>query len=661
MASLDQDRRASHAQSDGNRCPSDADLLEYSRGELSTDQSQLIQKHLLACRACTSRSEGFVAAAGSSVANQVAPTVSMRSPAAKPSPIALVVAPAAGPLRPVPRQLGPYRLISLLGRGGMGMVFKASHTRLKRLVAVKVLPPSLTFDAGGAERLHREIEAAGAVRHPNVVYATDAGEDQGIVYLVMEYVEGIDLGQLVARRGALPIAAACEICRQVAVGLAHLHQRHLIHRDLKPTNLMLASDGTVKILDLGLARFLGAHRADEELTGDDHVLGTADYMSPEQASNPRDVDARSDIYSLGCTLFKLLAGRAPFGGDKYTSFGAKVLAHQQVTPPDLADLRPEVPPELAAALAKMLAKDQAARFQSATEVAHALAPWAANARLLELVPDGFAETCDRSPDGLFSDESPPPQKPPSSAPATAVPAPVTSPQPAAYRWLRPRIVASAVAALVVAAGLLGVRLLDRPAEYSEIAWPGGNRGKHSMIFDPVRGTLEAHSEAPQFIRAGTYQSGKARIRMTIDQTSVGWRNDAGVLLGYHEISHNDEYAARAQIIKITRMDRQLEKSTPRLMVFREVTTFDPRTGPQHDVRRAIDVPWPGRSPVQLEVALDNGQVVGIWWNGEKLESLTAPAGSAPILPVDTTGQVGLYNHGPRGSWFSELSFDGIHP
>jgi hypothetical protein len=269
-----------------------------------------------------------------------------------------------------PRSLGEYDLLGPLGAGGMGEVYRARHRRLDKLVALKLLPGGAQQSPDRVSRFLREIKAIGNLDHINVVEAHDAGEEGGVVYLAMKLIEGIDLGRLVKDRGPLPVAEACEAARQTAVGLDYLHRRGLVHRDLKPSNLMRTPESVIKVLDLGLARWETAEEAREHLTAAGSIMGTPDYMAPEQIGGT-DVDHRADLYGLGGVLFFLLIGRPPFAHRK--GLYEKLDAQVKEPPPDLRSLRPDVPAELANLVAGLLAKAPEQRPQSAAEVAAALA------------------------------------------------------------------------------------------------------------------------------------------------------------------------------------------------------------------------------------------------------------------------------------------------
>jgi WD40 repeat protein len=274
--------------------------------------------------------------------------------------------------------LGSYVLLEKLGEGGMGAVFKARNWKLGRVVALKLIRKERLASETIVRRFHREIRAAAQLAHPNVVRAYDADEVRGTHFFAMECVEGEDLARLVKRGGPLPAAQACEYVRQAALGLQHAFERGLVHRDIKPHNLLLTTDGTVKVLDLGLARLGQGPEADaaSSMTETGCMVGTPDYMAPEQARDSHTADIRSDLYSLGCTLYYLLAGRVPFPGGTVTE---KMLRHNMDEPTPLEQLRPDVPPDVPAVVRLLMAKRPEDRYQTPAELVKALAPLAAPA------------------------------------------------------------------------------------------------------------------------------------------------------------------------------------------------------------------------------------------------------------------------------------------
>lgn len=261
--------------------------------------------------------------------------------------------------------LGNYVVLDKLGQGGMGVVLKAEHKRLKRLVALKVMSPNLVKTPDALKRFHREVEAAAKLRHPNVVATDDADEAKGTHFLVMEYVQGSDLSELVKKNGPFTVSQAVQCILQAARGLEYAHKQSVVHRDIKPANLLLDISGTVKILDMGLARIEGDTGNQSELTSTGAVMGTVDYMAPEQAMSTKHADARSDIYSLGISLWYLLTGRCAYDGDTLMS---KLLAHRDAPIPSLASLDRKIPAALDGVFRKMVAKNAHERYQTMTEV-----------------------------------------------------------------------------------------------------------------------------------------------------------------------------------------------------------------------------------------------------------------------------------------------------
>ncbi|HWG44795.1 MAG TPA: serine/threonine-protein kinase [Gemmataceae bacterium] len=269
--------------------------------------------------------------------------------------------------------LGPYLLLDRLGEGGMGQVFKARHQLMNRIVAIKVIRKERLAHPDAVERFHREIRMAAQLDHPNLVRAHDASQVGDTHFLVMEYAEGSDLFQLVRKSGPLPVGQACSYIRQAALGLQHASERGLVHRDIKPSNLQVTAQGrTVKVLDMGLARSQtpdGSEQGRPELTQACTIMGTPDYIAPEQIADPRCVDVRADIYSLGCTFYFMLAGRPPF---PTTAWEEKLVCHRKVEAQAIEQIRADVPAGVGAVLRKMMAKRPADRYAAPAAVADAL-------------------------------------------------------------------------------------------------------------------------------------------------------------------------------------------------------------------------------------------------------------------------------------------------
>lgn len=395
-------------------CPSDDQLNDYAHGSLPEEHVEGLERHLEDCSICSDRIDQLATQFDPIISLLQTSTDVIDSPFLKeaeyaglfqklaPLPVVSlkgsdrlqpeVTKPAAAiaPVSPsahARQKLGPYLLGEVIGRGGMGTVYKAQHQSLRTTVAVKLIQSHRFQDLKTHERFRREMEAASKILHPNVVQARDAGEFDGIHFLVMEFVDGLDLSALLKRHERLSVGHACEIVRMAAMGLQAIHQAGMVHRDLKPGNLMLARDGQVKILDLGLALLNPQLFVIEgELTESGQLMGTIDYMAPEQADDTRRADFRADIYGLGATLVALLTGKPPFG-DRKRSLLQKLSMLANQSAPSLKELWPDAPLGLCDIVAKMLARDPANRFQSASDITTALGPFGQRDGLTELLPD----------------------------------------------------------------------------------------------------------------------------------------------------------------------------------------------------------------------------------------------------------------------------------
>jgi tRNA A-37 threonylcarbamoyl transferase component Bud32 len=382
--------------------------------------------------------------------------------------------------------LGSYVLLEKLGEGGMGQVFKAKNWKLGRVVAVKIIRKEKLDNLDAVRRFQREIRAAAQLDHANIVRALDADEVGGTHLLVMEYVEGTDLAKLVKQNGPLPVDQAVACVVQAAQGLAHAHTAGIVHRDIKPANLLLDGKGTVKILDLGLARFAAENALSDEtdteaLTHSGNIMGTCDYMAPEQAVNSKRADHRADIYSLGCTLWFLLAGKRLYDG---ATAMEKLLAHRDQPIPSLRAVRPDVAPELETIFRHMVAKKPEQRYQRMAEAIAAL-----EGRVTEESFSGLA---------LVTEQLRRLDVPQAEAEETRdeVPASGATAGPLRRRWL----LAGVGAALAVALLLLGILLASRRPAQEEPVVSSPPTSRTTLPVPPV--TFE-----PEMVRtrvAGAY-------------------------------------------------------------------------------------------------------------------------------------------------------------
>lgn len=344
--------------------PSPELLSGLALGKLDEELLAIVGSHLAECATC----RGTAASATDRFLEL------LRTDQREPPPVlvdpgeSLVADDLPAPLRNHCR----YRVIRTLGRGGMGSVYLAEHRLMKQLRAIKVINPVLIGNRRAAERFVREVELLSRLRHPAIVQGFDAEEAGGLYLLVMEYVEGEGLAQVLEREGPLPVALACEYARQVAIGLQYAHEQGLVHRDIKPANLMRTRAGEIKILDFGLARVASESGGRTGLTHEHAAMGTPDYSAPEQWLDAHNADIGADIYSLGCTLFSLLTAKPPF---ERPSAQAVFAAHLHEPPRSLRELRPDAPEGVCDLVQRMLAKLPSQRPQTAAEVAACLTPF----------------------------------------------------------------------------------------------------------------------------------------------------------------------------------------------------------------------------------------------------------------------------------------------
>jgi eukaryotic-like serine/threonine-protein kinase len=329
--------------------------------------------------------------------------------------------------------LGKYKLLDHLGTGGMSSVYLAEHVLMQKRRAIKVLPKHRVEDSSYLARFHREAQAAASLDHRNIVRAYDVDNDGMIHYLVMEYVEGRDLQQIVKNDGPMDYLTAADFIRQAADGLDHAHNAGLIHRDVKPANLLVDQKKVVKVLDLGLARFTADETASLTVAYDENVLGTADYLAPEQALDSHSVDGRADIYSLGCSMYFLLTGHPPFPDG---TLPQRLMMHQKQQPPSIFKDRPDAPQDLVDICLKMMAKKPDQRYQSMADVSKALADWLTSKGKKADSPSGGGSTLKLGQHGAQGGSSD--TRAPKSPHTSPVVKPAPKGRPAAGETERPR-------------------------------------------------------------------------------------------------------------------------------------------------------------------------------------------------------------------------------
>ncbi len=352
--------------------PDTEQLRRFGLGELAAEESRLVENHVADCDACAA---ALLAVPNDTLLDLLRGDDDTPQPDIEMSVTVSTLPQVGAEPEAVPQSLRDhprYRVVRPLGHGGMGSVFEATHQLLGRAVALKVIKAELLQSPDAVQRFEQEMRAVARLSHPNIVQAHDAERAGETHFLVMEFVEGLTLADHLKAHGPLPITEACGYVRQAALALQHAFEQGLTHRDVKPQNLMLTPGGQVKVLDFGLARVTDDGEPASVQTRERTVMGTADYIAPEQGRNAHAADTRSDIYSLGCTLYHLLTGRTPYPDGTHVE---KIVKHLTDEPTPAVLLRPDLPPGVEAVLAKMLAKKPADRYQTPTEVAAALEPF----------------------------------------------------------------------------------------------------------------------------------------------------------------------------------------------------------------------------------------------------------------------------------------------
>jgi serine/threonine protein kinase len=639
-------------------CPTREQLGAFQRRELAADQWQAIDRHVEECSSCAAVLAAFqeesrrhtdripTVASAAPFAEQSAGTSAYEArdlPAAEHTRASsqTTIDPAAAPLAPsaLPEDLGPYKILRELGHGGMGAVYEARHARLKRRVALKVLAEDRINDSQAMARFDREMEALGALAHPNIVSATDADEDQGHHYLVMEYVEGVNLALLVHLCGPLAVADAAELIRQAAAGLQYAHEHDLVHRDIKPGNLMLSFRGEVKVLDLGLALLRAAPAAGAELTVQGQMMGTADYAAPEQWLDCHGVDIRADIYSLGCTLYKLLSGAAPFSGPAYETAYRKRNAHLNTPPPPLTQ-RSDVPEALQAILMRMLAKDPDHRFATPGEVADALQPFAAGANLPGLIATVQAQ--------LARQTSTTPAQRSQESPAALTPASVPELKPVRSstgesvtrarvrrlpRWAYAVLGMAAAGLLVLAGYFLAGHSPKGPTQETSarklpggwrplpdgdpiaLTWPEDGHGSR-WYWHPEEAELHVSCRGSGLLVLGETDEQNYKVEVSIYQTQWG---GAGIFFGAQPATWNGKPSQQYQLIQL-RIDESAGKQPAYLLEWSVCQSPVNGGGGTRTDPALASLPEFGNQDQRLTLTVADNVVSNVAWNGVDLMS-----------------------------------------
>lgn len=570
-------------------------------------------------------------------------------------------------------KLGNYLLLGKIGEGGLGEVYSAIHERSGVKVAIKVLhlPQEATpllerldgkrRKAHSQNRLLREIHSAASVRSEHVVAALDANESQGISYLVMEWLDGLDVSQILRRAKFVSLADAAEIVRQTALGLADIHRVGFIHRDIKPSNLMVTNDGKLKILDLGLSR--GHHLAgSKELTQAYQFLGTADYTSPEQSLDARTADIRSDIYSLGCTFFKLLTGRAPYATPENETSQQQILAHREDPIPYARDLRPDLPAEVDNLLALLLAKKPQDRPQDPLELVAALAPFCQGCNLAALVRNAVDHPLllpgnEQEPGTISLQEGI------SSVTETEVSIAQSFTRRSTKIPRRMWIAGGVAASLGISGAFLWSNTTATPSMKVVRLFEGHQ--PEGIYYNPSDKTLSLQSPSPQLIQFDSHAPGTGVIQVSFSSPKAPLRllpTDVGVFLGLRPF-HEMTYDTRKRPLEIlSHMGGQLiflsttkpSSEAPdsyRLSIFRRHEriylnrTGVPTTFQYGGFAANQIIPYPREDSITLRIEFSPNSIKRISVNGKAIPQLVGAAIDKEFSIADYASPHGIYHNG----------------
>ncbi len=637
-----------------HECPPDHLWKEMLSGLVDEPQAASLESHLLSCSTCSNRLDELSTAEGSTVRPRL-PLLAegwlsepelgelrrrgsevlqaLRYERQSQSTLEL-------PLRKLPPELGPYRLGTLLGRGGMGEVYEAIHSGLNRPVAIKVISARFGEDSQSRRRFCREIVSTGRVVHRNVVAATDTGEVEGHLFLVMELLSGSDIRALCSRgpnsrgpssRGAqISTADACEIARQAAEGLAAIHASNLVHRDIKPSNLFLTDDGVVKILDLGLAKL--ALEEEEELTESGVVLGTRSYLAPEQAVAPGEVEPAADVFSLGCVLFKLLGGEGSGRSNGFEGLSAEEASGE--IKERLGARSEGIPEPLVALVGRMLSIDPENRPTAEALARELLPPFCAGQRLREISEKTTGATRGRS----------------AASTVTELVEPQVAAKPPA-RWSRRGMVALGLGGLGMALAATGAYfaggsgaqeqafgpnqwndMLSRPPY--PFLWPS-SQGNALRGYDPTRQELHITTSGYAMFQLGV--AGREGFEIEVSMHQPTWTGGFGVFFGMADVGIPPGRKYEMQTFEFRKYrpipgDEEFSLNRSFHRFERMPNGFTPFSGRE---LAAAPTTRPGIHPVNLSLAVEGGRLARCNWEGLPLPNMTNAAVnefSGPIPP-----------------------------